>query len=72
MICREYLENYYCVYLYNCLSTYEYQLSITVVNSNSLTYRILQQLSTLFFFGAKLISLYLFSAKNCGKVSKKH
>ena len=60
MICREYLDNFFSFFLYNNLLSIKCQLSIMIVNYISLIMRSYISLSTIFFFGANLISLYLF------------
>ena len=69
MIWCEYVKNYFHVFLHNLLSTRDEGLSTHSVETICLTHREVCELSTICYFGAKLISLYLFSSKNCGKVT---
>ena len=70
MICRYYLDNFFADFLYNQLSTPDRQLSTVTTHSYWFIINYSAILSTILFFGAKIISLYLFSAKNSGKVVK--
>ena len=69
MIGCEYLDNFLPVFLHGNLSNTNYQISTDVVNSFLLILSKSAILSTILFSGAKLISLYLFSAKNSGNLS---
>ena len=70
MIYRYYLDNFFADFLYNQLSTPDRQLSTMTTHSYWFIISHSAILSTILFFGAKIISLYLFSAKNSGKVVK--
>ncbi len=65
MIWCEYVKNYFHVFLHNLLSTRDEELSTHSVETICLTHREVYELSTICYFGAKLISLYLFSSKIC-------
>ena len=69
MIGREYLDNFLPFSLHMKYSTINNQLSTVNVHSFFLILSRSMTLSTILFFGAKLISLYLFSAKKRGNLS---
>ena len=68
MICREYLDNFLSFFLLSKLFTVSSSLFTTFVNSYLLIINVLHTLSTILNFGANIISLYLFSAKNGGNL----
>ena len=70
MMCREYVDNFLPISLSGKLSYCGSQLFTPTVDCFSLIQNNKDSLSTIPNFGAKLISLYLFSAKICGKVAK--
>ena len=68
MICREYLENFPSFCLLDKLFLCDFTLCYLSVHSYLLIMSRSGSLSTFPNFGANLISLYLFSAKNCGNL----
>ena len=71
MICRGYVQNFPYFFLHRSLSTRETALSTPTVDTYLLIMKLLSSLSTILYFGAKLISLYLFLAIFGGKVWEK-
>lgn len=65
MIVCEYVKNFFPVFLPIWLSTRGEWLSTHGVETIWLTVRAVIELSTICYFGAKLISLYLFPPKIC-------
>ena len=70
MMCYEFVGNFSTISLSGKLSYCGSQLFTPTVDCFSLIQNNKDSLSTIPNFGAKLISLYLFSAKICGKVAK--
>ena len=69
MIGCEYFDNFLSLFLHHNLSTFICRLLIIPVNYIPLILSRKTGLSTILYFGAKLISLYLFSAKKRGNLS---
>ncbi len=68
MICREYLENFSLIYLQRKIFFCDSNLFILSVDCYFLIMNQKDYLSTISYFGANLISLYLFSAKRSGNL----
>lgn len=67
MIWCGYVQNFLAYFLFVSLSTCEITLSTLLVDTYFLIFSRISSLSTFLFFGAKLLSLYLFRIKKSGK-----
>ena len=65
------MQNLRAFYLFLCLCTNAFALLTSYVNTFLLIINMISSLFTILFYGAKLISLYLFLSILCGKLTFK-